>query len=142
MPDKSSFFKTVELSGGCLCGAVRYEISGPVKNVSCCHCSQCRKQTGLYYATVETPMSAISIQGTDNLSFYRASDFATRKFCKHCGSALFWQQDGIDRIDVLAGSIDGATGLITRKHINCADQADFYTLPADGVKFPHHGDAE
>lgn len=132
--------KKVELAGGCLCGAVRYQISGAVQNVSCCHCSQCRKQTGLYYATVEMPVAALSIQGTEQLSEYRASDFATRKFCKHCGSALFWQQDNSDSIDVLAGSIDGPTGLLTRKHINCADKADFYALPPDGVKFSQHGD--
>ena len=138
---KPSSTKIVELTGRCLCSAVRFQISGPVKNVSCCHCTQCRKQTGLYYATVEMPVSSISIVGEDALSSYRASDFATRKFCRICGSALFWQQDGSDNIDVLAGSIDGGTGLHTRKHIHCADKADFYTLPPDGVKFSHHGDA-
>ena len=133
--------KTRELEGGCLCGAVRYQINGPVKNVSCCHCSQCRKQTGLYYATVEMPFSALTISGEENLSQYRASDKATREFCKICGSALFWRADNTDTIDVLAGSIDGPTRLRTRKHINCQDMGDFYELPPDGVKFSAWGDA-
>jgi predicted ester cyclase len=52
---------------------------------------------------------------------------------------MFWQADGADTIDVLAGVINGPTGLVTRKHINCADKGDFYMLPADGVKFSHQG---
>ncbi len=132
--------KEVDLSGSCLCGAVRYKIEGPVKNVSCCHCSQCRKQTGLYYATVEMHKSVITIDGADYLSDFRASEFATRQFCRECGSAMFWHRDDSEQIDVLAGTLDGPTGLLTRKHINCADKGDFYELPADGVKFSYHGD--
>ena len=133
--------KIRELEGGCLCGAVRYQINGPVKNVSCCHCSQCRKQTGLYYAAAEMSLDEITIEGEENLSQYRASEEATREFCKTCGSALFWRGDDSDMIFVLAGSIDGPTGLRTRKHIYCQDMGDFYELPPDGVKFSAWGDA-
>ncbi len=130
----------MSISGSCLCGAIRYTIQGRVKNVSCCHCSQCRKQTGLYYATTELPVSNLQIEGAENLADYRASEHATRQFCKTCGSAMFWRADGSDSIDVLAGTIDMPTGLRTRKHIHCADKADFYELPADGVKFSGYGD--
>lgn len=139
MASLDGFKKNLQANGACLCGAVTIRIDGPVKDVSCCHCSQCRKQTGLYYATIEMPKTSLTIITDNTLSQYRASDVATRYFCSTCGSAMFWLSDGSDYIDVLAGAIDGPTGLVTRKHINCADKGDFYMLPTDGVKFSQQG---
>jgi len=132
--------KSTELSGGCLCGVVTYQIKCPVSNVTCCHCSQCRKQTGLYYAAVELSKSSLTISGTEHLSQYRASESATREFCKVCGSALFWHADESENCHVIAGSIDMPSGLKTRRHIHCQEKGDFYELPADGVKFSAWGD--
>lgn len=114
--------------GGCLCGKVRYTVAGPLRGVSCCHCSQCRRQTGLYYATTEAAAADMTILGVDNLSTYRASTIAIRQFCKTCGSALFWIGDNSDRIGILAGSLDSPTGLKLTHHIFCESKGDYYTI--------------
>jgi hypothetical protein len=121
--------------GGCLCGAVRYAATGPLREVVFCHCSQCRKQTGLYYAVTSMPVAALTLHPTDSLLWYAASDFAQRGFCKTCGSALFWQRNGAEEIFVLAGSFDDPTALTPGSHICTEGRAGFYAI-ADGL--PQH----
>ena len=123
-------------SGRCLCGSVRFETVGPLRTVTACHCSQCRRQTGLYYAATAVRLENLRLVGEEKLSWYRASGTARRGFCSECGSALFWYADGADRISILAGAFDQPSGLVMGEHIYCADKADFYDLPEDGV--PHH----
>lgn len=119
-------------TGGCLCGAVTYRITGSVTDVVACHCSQCRRQTGHYYAVVDVKRADVEITGVDHLTDYRASDFATRRFCKICGSALFWEGDASDEIAILAGTLDDTDGMTLTQHIFCSDKGDYYTLD-DGV---------
>ncbi|MEM7042552.1 MAG: GFA family protein [Pseudomonadota bacterium] len=129
-----------ERTGSCLCGAVRYRITGPMKQVVGCHCGQCRKQTGLYMAATGVRMKYFEMVEERGLKWYRASEQASRGFCKDCGSTLFWQADGADRIAIAAGSLDGDTGLSTAAHIFVADKADFYALDGDVPHYPKSGD--
>jgi len=71
--------------------------------------------------------------GETMLTWYRASADARRGFCSRCGSALFWQEDGEDRISILAGAFDQPSGLVMGYHICCDDKADFYEIPEDGL---------
>ena len=71
---------TNECSGSCLCGAVRFRTKGSLRGVVYCHCSQCRKQTGLYYAATDVDVSNVTLEGEDQLTWYAASDFARRGF--------------------------------------------------------------
>jgi oligopeptide/dipeptide ABC transporter ATP-binding protein len=52
-------------SGACLCGAVRFETKGPRRGVVYCHCSQCRKHSGHYFASTDVPRAALTIHGAD-----------------------------------------------------------------------------
>lgn len=115
-------------NGSCLCGAVRFTIRGQLGKISFCHCSQCRKQTGLYYASTDVPDDHVEITGSENVTWYRSSDNAGRGFCSVCGSALFWRGDGADQVSILAGSLDQPSGLAAGSHIYCADKADFYEI--------------
>lgn len=65
-----------EHTGACLCGAVRFKTHGALREVVACHCSQCRKQTGLYYAATDVPRGNIIIEGEEAITWYRASSFA------------------------------------------------------------------
>lgn len=114
--------------GGCLCGAVRFTITGSLGPVIACHCSQCRRQTGLYLTSADVDKAALDIVGVDALAWYRASDKASRGFCRHCGSPLFWQADGRDVTSVVTGALDQPTGLAIDHHIYCQDKADFYQI--------------
>lgn len=114
--------------GSCLCRAVTFRTKGDLREVVACHCSQCRKQTGLYYAATNVLNGDIEISGEDSVTWYRASATARRGFCRICGSALFWQADGADHISVMAGSFEAPTSLSLAYHIFCADKGDFYEI--------------
>ncbi len=119
---------TEKLSGQCLCGAVTITVAGELGPVGYCHCTQCRRQTGLYYATTNAPVDRVSITGQENISRYRASSEADRAFCRICGSALYWKGDRENTISLMAGLFDSPTGLTGGYHIYCADKGDFYEI--------------
>lgn len=123
--------------GGCLCGAVRFETTAPLREVVFCHCSQCRKQTGLYFAATSTPRAALTITGAA-LRWFHASDFARRGFCGTCGSALFWDRIGAQTVSIMAGSFDDPSVLQAGYHICTQGRAGFYDL-GDGL--PQHPQA-
>lgn len=122
--------------GSCLCGTVRFHIAAPLQGVVYCHCSQCRRQTGLYYATTDVDMSKITIEGNGNITWYAASDDAKRGFCATCGSALFWKRNNAERISVLAGAFEQPSDLVAESHIYVADKAGFYAISDDLPQFP------
>ena len=118
--------------GSCLCGGVRYTTDGPLSDVIACHCTQCRKQTGHFFASTNVADEHLNITGFQNLTWYYASDEAKRGFCRTCGSTLFWKHSNDPRTSLLAGSLDGKTGLKISKHIYCADKGDYYEID-DGL---------
>ncbi len=111
------------LTGGCLCGAVRYRIEGEPKRVLHCHCSMCRKAAG---APLVTFVSCAAEQLTYTKgapAAYRASDFAERGFCKDCGSALTFAFDAHpERISVTAGTLDDPDSVAPSLHVHEADR--------------------
>lgn len=115
--------------GSCLCGSVRYRVDGNLSAIVACHCGQCRKQTGHFYASTNAARQDLSVEGEDALSWYQSSAKARRGFCSKCGSALFWDHEDDATIGILAGSLDGPTDLKVAKHIYCADKGDYYQIP-------------
>jgi hypothetical protein len=118
--------------GGCLCGSVRFEVEGDLPTPDACHCSQCRRQSGHYWASTDVLRTALTIEGGENLSWYRSSERVRRGFCARCGSVLFWDPDGRERIAVAMGAFDGPTGARLGKHIFVADKGDYYDI-GDGL---------
>jgi hypothetical protein len=112
------------LAGGCLCGAVRYEIAtGPETGVdpaallaTYCHCSMCRKASGGPFATfLSIPREAVRwVHGSPTI--YRSSPIATRGFCCACGSPLFYGADAEENLAVTAGSLDDPSGVKPDHH--------------------------
>ena len=121
--------------GSCLCGAVTLEIARFDDVLRYCHCTQCRKQSGHHYAAVRVRLADLEVRGDDAVRWYAASDEAERGFCATCGSALFWRRRGAGSLSVLAGCLDGPTGLAGAEHIFVADKGDYYALD-DGL--PQH----
>ena len=93
-------------TGGCLCGAVRYQAEGPPLRAVICHCNQCRRQTGSALPSfVAWPRERIHLtKGTP--AVYRASGFASREFCRDCGSPIFWRRDGSGDLAIYLGTLD------------------------------------
>lgn len=119
-------------SGGCLCGKVRFTTSGALRGVVYCHCSQCRRQSGHFYAATNVADDRLTIEGSSNLTWYEASTSAQRGFCRFCGSGLFWKRNGSDVTSVLAGAFEQPSGLAAEMHIFVADKGDYYEI-ADGL---------
>lgn len=117
------------VDGSCLCGAITFEIKGPLRGVINCHCTQCRKWTGHYVAATAAWKHNLEINDSeDNLRWYRSSPDAQRGFCTNCGSSLFWKGSNTDTITILAGTLNGATGLTTEAQIHVSDKGDYYSL--------------
>lgn len=118
--------------GSCCCGAVTYEMEGPLRPSVACHCSQCRKTSGHYWSATQVANNRFRLTKDEGLKWFRASDTARRGFCANCGSSIFWQHDNEDATSVATGTLDGPTGIETAEHIYVADKGDYYEL-ADGL---------
>lgn len=115
-------------TGGCLCGTVRYAVTGALRPVVACHCAQCRKSSGHHVAATSVLRGDIEISGA--VTWYQSSETARRGFCGTCGSNLFWDGAGVN-LSIFAGTLDGVTGLALIGHIFCADKGDYYELTDD-----------
>ncbi len=114
--------------GGCMCGSVRYAVTGPLRDVVGCHCSQCRRMTGHFMAATAARLSEFTILSGGELRWFDASAEARRGFCGRCGSTLFWAGAGRDHISIAAGTLDDASGLEFACHIFVADKGAYYEI--------------
>jgi hypothetical protein len=117
-------------SGGCLCGAVRYRVTGPLRDVVACHCGQCRRSSGHHVAATAARRDDVAITG--EVTWFGSSPEARRGFCARCGSNLLWERPGSERISIFAGTLDMPTGLRLKGHIFVADKGDYYEI-TDGL---------
>lgn len=124
-------------TGRCECGAVRYSVTGPMRDIIACHCTQCRRTSGHFWAATAAPHDAVTIAGQDALKWYRSSDRAERGFCIHCGSSLFYRHDAKPYTAIGAGTLDGATGLPMPQEIFLADKGDYY-MPSPNTEHHEH----
>jgi len=120
------------LQGSCNCGAVKFTLAQSPTDASACHCTQCRKQSGHYFASANLPKEAVALTGGENLTWYQASEKVRRGFCSKCGAWLFWEPVFRDWTSVALGSLDGATGLNLERHIFVAHKGDYYAI-CDGL---------
>jgi hypothetical protein len=125
----------VQGRGGCLCGAVRYEVTGPLRDVVVCHCSRCLRSHGHAAAYSACARSDLAIVRDESLRWYEADD-RSRGFCARCGASLFWSAAGRDTISIAAGTLDQPTGLRTVAHIYTRDHADYYEIAGPGERYP------
>jgi hypothetical protein len=118
--------------GACLCGTIRFAVAGDLHPPDACHCAQCRRQSGHYWASTDVPRDALAIEGADKVTWFRSSERVRRGFCSLCGSVLFWDPIGRDRIAIAMGAFDAPTGTRLAMHIFTADKGDYYDI-ADGL---------
>jgi hypothetical protein len=107
-----------DLEGGCLCGAVRYRVTGDSIAVVYCHCSMCRRASGaavVNWAMFPQEQLAI-VQGTP--AIYASSPGVERSFCGSCGTQLTFRADFMPGlVDLTVGSLDDPTALPPQMHI-------------------------
>ena len=101
-----------KMNGGCMCGGVRYEVTGTSFLVSHCHCQSCRKHNGAAVVTLAGyTQDQVTFSG-DERKFYESSPGVKRAFCGNCGTPLTWEGDG------------GEVGPIVEFHISTFDKPD------------------
>ena len=121
----------LETAGGCLCGGVRYRVTGPLRPVVYCHCGQCRRTSGHFVAATAVAKDALEIVADESLEWFASSEFASRGFCRRCGSSLFWVSEARDHVSVMAGTLDESGELKAAEHIWVGDKAGYYVLTDD-----------
>ena len=121
-----------ELTGGCLCGAVRFRANGAALRVGICHCMDCRKHHGaLFYAAAIFPAGAVTISGV-------TGDWRGRHFCPRCGSSVFARSG--DEVELHLGALD-APGQLTPTYECWTDRRERW-LPAFPGTTRHPGDRD
>jgi hypothetical protein len=123
--------------GSCLCGAVTFQVEGDLPPPDACHCSQCRKHSGHYFASTDVPRSALTISGEDKVGWFQSSEKVRRGFCSVCGSSLFWDPVFRDWIAIAMGAFEAPTATQLKMHIFTAEKGDYYDI-ADGLPRNEH----
>jgi hypothetical protein len=124
------------ISGSCLCGAVRFQITAPFLRANFCHCSRCRKHSGAGgLAQGRVPREAFKLlAGGELIEIHRPPGGMAKAFCRRCGSSLFggtWP-DGPE-VSVRLGSLDADPGIRPQYHSFVTSKAAWETLPDDGL---------
>ena len=124
------------VSGGCLCGAVKFEIDLPTKWCANCHCSMCRRAHGAAYVTwvgVDADRFRV-VAGDDQLARHHSSDDAWRSFCRTCGSTLLFESTRwAGEVHITRSSIEGEIDRDIQVHAFFDDRAVWHSEPADGL---------
>ncbi len=126
--------------GGCLCGAVRYEVLGPLRDVVNCHCRMCQRLFGSFGAHSKAKKADIALLKDGGLAWFSTSERARRGFCRDCGTTLFWEPLAQDATGIVAGTLDQPSGLKTIGHIFVGEKPDFTDLSDDIPKFEGSSD--
>lgn len=128
-------------TGGCMCGGVRYSVTGPLRGIVACHCEQCRRSSGHFVAATACRRQYFHLDKQDSLGWYSAVSGFRRGFCKVCGSSLFFEEEGGPRVSIAAGSLDQPQGLRIEAHIFTSEAGDYYQLDDGAAQSPneeHH----
>ncbi|MFT4581815.1 MAG: hypothetical protein ACI915_001395 [Gammaproteobacteria bacterium] len=125
------------LSGGCLCGRVRYRILNRPGPLIYCHCSQCRKAQGTgFAANVPVPRASFELtEGANHIKGYQTSKDKTRYFCAKCSSPLYSYLREASNYRIRAGSLDYAPELLPSAHIFFTSKASWVSVNDDLPQF-------
>jgi hypothetical protein len=112
-------------------------VRGPLRDILVCHCEECRRWSGYLGAFTSTRVEHLTIDDERTLRWIEspASDRGARRgFCSECGSSLFWQAAGSERINIAAGTLDRPTGLRVAGHWYTRHTGDWDAITDD---LPH-----
>jgi hypothetical protein len=129
-----------ELTGGCLCGKVRYKASGEPALTAVCHCKNCQRQAGSAFSIVVcVPESAMSIEGATK-TFNDKGDSGQpvyRVFCPECGSPIISKAPAMPGLNIIkAGTLDDTSWLKPTMEIFCNSAQPWVELSGDRQRFP------
>ena len=124
------------LTGGCLCGGVRFEVDAPLVSASYCHCTRCQRRTGTASSAQArvAPGSFRITQGAELVRAWAPPDGFAKEFCSACGSALWSRSpDDPELVSVRLGAFDGDPGIRPSSRAFVAYAAPWEPIPDDGL---------
>jgi hypothetical protein len=123
------------LTGGCLCGGVRYEVTEPLTRAGYCHCKRCQRRTGTA-ASVSAPVRADALQvtGEELVRVWWPPDGWGKAFCSECGSALWSVAPDRSVLGVRLGTFDDDPGVRPQWRAWLSSAAAFEAVPDDGLE--------
>jgi hypothetical protein len=124
------------LQGGCLCGAVRYEVSVPVAVARYCHCTHCQRRTGTASSiNCLVPSEGFRLlSGAEQLRAYKPPTGVPKLFCTICGSALFSGEPFTDeQVVIRMGTFDADPGIRPQYRQFVASAVAWEPIPEDGL---------
>ena len=130
------------LTGGCGCGAVRFEIDAPLLSASYCHCTRCQRRTGTAASpnARTQPGSFRIVEGEEHVRAWAPEGGFEKSFCGLCGSALFSRDPkNPETIGVRLGAFDSDPGIRPQWRQFVAYAAEWEPIPDDGL--PRHPDS-
>ena len=134
------------LTGGCVCGRVRFEVSEPLVAALYCHCKRCQRRTGSAFAVsaLTAPGSFRISSGEESVRTWDPGDGWTKSFCAECGGHLFaTSPDDANMMSVRMGALDDDPGIRPMAHQFTAYAASWEAIPDDGLpRFPERVQAD
>ncbi|HEU4576606.1 MAG TPA: GFA family protein [Polyangiaceae bacterium] len=125
--------------GSCLCGNVRYELTGELGDFGYCHCTSCRKASGSAHAA-NAPVARACFRlssGSDTLREFESSPGKWRAFCSRCGSPLYAYLTATpEALRIRLGSLDTPFTKQPQAHTWVSDKAPWEPIPDDLSQFP------
>jgi hypothetical protein len=124
------------LTGGCNCGAIRFEVTAPLVNAGYCHCTRCQRRTGTAASLSggTAPHAFHLLSGEDRLARFSPPDGSDKVFCADCGSAMFSQsREQPEVVGVRFGVFDQDPGIRPQYHQFVAYAAPWEPIPEDGL---------
>lgn len=122
-------------TGGCFCGAIRYEVSGRLTSVTYCHCSKCRRWHGHVGAYTAVDRDAFRLIESRGLKWHEVSATVRRGFCAECGSSVLFDEKPDPKLAICAGTLDAPTGVREKAHIFAGSKGDYYEISGDLLRF-------
>ena len=127
-----------DLTGGCLCGAVRYRLASAPFDAGWCHCRTCQLNSGspaMVFAAIPVDDYVVE-RGEDHLATVESSDFGHRCFCRQCGTPLYMQVDYEPvTLDFSLATLDEPGAIVPEYHIFYASRIEW---AAPGDTLPRH----
>lgn len=132
------------ITGGCLCGAVRYSIGGePIPDRQfLCHCVDCQKHTGTAFVSgIAFPADSVVVTGpmtTFTMPGGQSGEPMNRRFCNRCGSPIMIDKDGTGRKLIMAGTLDDKSLFKPKTSLFCEQAPSWVVMPADTENLPRY----
>jgi hypothetical protein len=138
LSDWEGHIMPMQAGGGCLCGTVRFQLSG-IERTHLCHCDMCRRATGSAFAVLSWVKTG-KLRWTSALpKRHRTSPLATRSFCGDCGTPISLNYDGTGEIGIYSGTLDQPEIAIPAYNYNAQSRLSWVTC---GRQLPNHAGTE